>query len=217
MYLFFSVFLLSNVADSWQGSFHRSVMMKSAATEEEYSSLQSRIEELEASVVAKKLELEKLRDLTDDSGKNGYYRLAAQIETFKRTTAGSAERSTERTKATVCRALMPVLEAFEEVDDEGEQRISKTYQQVYQSLIGALAEIGLEPFHAVLGETFDAAKHVSSDPSDAQEDGAKVVVAAEVRPGYRILSTGDIVRPAKCELSVEKAATESDKNEEEGE
>lgn len=162
------------------------------AQTDETSQLRHKIEKLEGQAMTKRLELEKMRDLVDESGKNAYYRLAAQIETFKRTSAGTAERSTERTKATVCRALMPVLAAFEDIDDEGETKISSNYQQVYASLVEALTQIGLEQYHAIPGEGFNPLLH--------EADVTTGIVLREIKNGFRLLSTGDIIRPAKCEV-----------------
>lgn len=161
---------------------------------DEVSDLKATIADLEDRVRSKRNDLEKVRALVDDSGKNGYYRLAAQVETFKRTTKGSAAMSTERTKARVLKALMPVVEALEEMDDEGETKISSNYHQVYVSLMEAMASVGMEEFSPSTGQAFDPTRHLAAN------DATVGTVAAVLRPGYQVRSTGDLVRPAKCEV-----------------
>jgi len=161
-----------------------------APAEDERTVLRRKIDDLDAEVRSKRLELERLRDLTDDSGKNGYYRLAAQAEQFKRTSTGSAAASTERSKVKVFRALLPVLDAIADVDAEGQDKIQSSYQQVYASLNDAMGDLGLVQFDAAVGDAVDASRH---DAGDVKEG----IIAEQVRPGFLIAATGDVVRPAK--------------------
>ena len=160
------------------------------AAVDERDALRERIAELEDTARAKRSELERLVSLTDESGQNGYYRLAAQVEQFKRQTKGSAARSTERTKTTVFKTLVPVLEAIEEMDPEGQTKIQSSFHQVYVSILDAMKNMGLDEFYPQKGEPFDPDRH------DA--DAAAGTVKSVTRPGFLLQSTGDIVRPAKC-------------------
>ncbi|KAJ8607016.1 hypothetical protein CTAYLR_006250 [Chrysophaeum taylorii] len=178
----------------------RRVEVYSEATEvdEVSSSLKERISELEDVVRTKRLAFEDARDAASDAGKSGYLRLAAQIEDYRRASKGSAAMSVERTKVAVFKALLPVVQGFEvALAIDPETPIQKNYAEVYRSLMVALTGSGLDEFHAVVGETFDAARH----EADETPTGPATVLA-ELRPGFKVQATGDIIRPAKCTIEI---------------
>jgi len=164
--------------------------------------LREKIAELENELRTKRTALERAKASVDDAGKNGLYRLAAQVETYKRNNRGSAERSTESRKAEAFRAFTPVLEGFEaaaeEIQpiDEAEIKMQSDFQELYRALMDKFALMGMESFSVEEGTVFNPELHQAVDTVVAENDDRSIVVQ-QLRPGYK-LKSGAIIRPAKC-------------------
>lgn len=128
-------------------------------------------------------------------------RVAADFDNYrKRTTRESAQmldRATER----LVEGLMPVLDTFDaalatEVSSDTEEKLYSGMLSTRDQLLDALKKEGLEVVPTT-GETFDPEIH---EPVGAPEGEGTLVVAQELRRGYRL--KGRVLRAALVSLKV---------------
>lgn len=118
-----------------------------------------------------------------------YLRLYAEFENYKRRIQNEAEIQKKYQSQSVLSDILPTLDNFEralkiEGDDEAFLSLKKGVEMVYNSLISALENNGLERIKAE-GEQFDPNYHqavVQDDNSDF-ESGA---VTEELQTGYKL-------------------------------
>lgn len=145
-----------------------------------------------------------LDELRSARGEAGSYlddlkRVAADFDNYrKRTTRDSAtmlDRATEK----VVQGLMPVLDSFDaalavEPGTETEKQLYAGMLNTREQLLAALEREGLQVIPTV-GEPFDPEVH---EPVGAPEGGGTLVVAEELRRGYRL--RGKVLRAALVAL-----------------
>lgn len=128
-------------------------------------------------------------------------RVAADFDNYRkrsiRDSAGMLDRATEK----VVRGLMPVLDSFDsalgtEPKTETERLLYSGMLNTREQLLTALQAEGLEVIPTV-GEPFDPTVH---EPAGAPTGSGELVVAEELRRGYRL--NGKVLRAALVVLEV---------------
>lgn len=121
-------------------------------------------------------------------------RIAAEFENYRKRSEREREETRQRASQRLVEALLPVLDSFDgafahEPQSPGEELLRKGLTSTYQQLIEILEREGLEPIEAA-GASFDPELHEAV----AGGIGENLVVAAELRRGYRL--RGRVIRPA---------------------
>lgn len=170
------------------------------ATQDDIDDLKAEIEQMESKLYGMRQELYKTRDAADNSGQKGYYRLAAEIENFKAAQDKEAKRQKEKLKAQVIRDVMPVIEGFEELQKleltPGQERIRSSFNAVWDAMMRQFTTLGMETFHITPGEEYDPDAHDAN--IDDIPSVTNIVVDDEIRPGYKLSTTGAVIRKAIC-------------------
>jgi len=165
------------------------------------------------SKISRGLRLSRTKDAASDAGQKGMYRLAAEIETYKRNSATSTTATTNAAKRDVMRAFEKMLTAFEEIGaslapaDEGETKLAGDFEKVYVEFMEKFTKFGMSPFEPAAGDNFDKVKHEVVESVDG--DGDVDTVLESKRRGYQTAS-GDVVRKARCTVSKARAAAATD-------
>lgn len=121
-------------------------------------------------------------------------RIAAEFENYRKRSEREREETRQRASQRLVEALLPVLDSFDgafahEPQSPGEELLRKGLTSTYQQLMEILEREGLEPIEAA-GASFDPELHEAV----AGGIGENLVVAAELRRGYRL--RGRVIRPA---------------------
>ncbi|HEX6947911.1 MAG TPA: nucleotide exchange factor GrpE [Acidimicrobiia bacterium] len=122
-------------------------------------------------------------------------RVAADFDNYRKRTAKESATVLDRAAERVVERILPVLDTFDaavkvDTKTEGEKGILAGMINTREQLLKALAEEGLEVIPTV-GEPFDPNLH---EPVGAPEGSSKLVVAEELRRGYRL--RGRVIRAA---------------------
>lgn len=126
-------------------------------------------------------------------------RVAADFDNYRKRAQKDLSASTHRATEQLVRQLMPVLDTFDaalgtEPTTDAERRMYSGMLNTRQQLLGALEGGGLEVIPTV-GEAFDPEVH---EPAGAPEGAGSLVVADELRRGYRL--NGKVLRAALVSL-----------------
>jgi len=130
-------------------------------------------------------------------------RLQTDLENFKARYANQTLEAQLDSKIELVKSFLPVLDNFDRarslVAPEGEEQaaVNAEYESMHATLMGALAEIGVEKIETV-GTEFDYNIHMAIQqvPSDEYDEG---IVAEELQPGYSC--GGKLVRAAYVMVS----------------
>ena len=123
----------------------------------------------------------------------GYVRLYADFDNFRRRTQREKEEQSLREKKKFILEILPVVDNFEraqqqvKLETERERELHNSYQSVYRLLVESLKKMGVSRMKAV-GQPFDPNLHeaIARQPSDQPED----TVLVEYQAGYKL---GDVV------------------------
>lgn len=131
-----------------------------------------------------------------DSYLDDLQRVAADFENYRKRAAREREETIARASERLVRALLPVLDSFDQAfaqqpQSAGEEQILAGVRGTYQQMMDILAREGLEMVPG-LGEDFDPNVHDATAVSGAGE--GRLVVVEELRRGY--LLKGRLLRPA---------------------
>jgi molecular chaperone GrpE len=126
-------------------------------------------------------------------------RVAADFDNYRKRSTREGAAMLDRATEKVVQSLMPVLDTFDAAlaarpGSEGEQQLYSGMLNTREQLMTSLKELGLEVI-ATLGEPFDPEIH---EPVGAPEGNGQLIVADELRRGYRL--NGKVVRAALVTL-----------------
>jgi molecular chaperone GrpE len=130
-------------------------------------------------------------------------RVAADFDNYRKRTTKEAAVMLDRATEKVVRGLMPVLDSFDaalavEPRTETEQKLYAGMLNTRAQLLDALTGEGLEVIPTI-GEVFDPEVH---EPAGAPDGDGTLVVAQELRRGYRL--RGKVLRAALVTLEVSR-------------
>lgn len=128
-------------------------------------------------------------------------RVAADFDNYRKRSTREAATMLDRATEKVVQSLMPVLDTFDAAlgappGTEAEQQLYSGMLNTREQLMSSLKELGLEVI-ATLGEPFDPEVH---EPVGAPEGNGQLIVADELRRGYRL--NGKVLRAALVTLEV---------------
>ena len=188
--------------------------------EDPNAEIKAEIAQLEAQLKEKRLELSRANGAAAEASEAGYYRIVADVSTYKKNAAKQQESVAEVAKADAVRIFDKVLLAFEEAraeppSDDDEAKVHSDFELISSGLLEQFKLLGLEEFEASAGDAYEPWRHEAVESRPSEKDVAEV--AECITGGYRLKSTGAVVRKAKCvvDLAKEKEESEEEESEEE--
>ena len=187
--------------------------------EDPNAEVKAEIAQLEAQLKEKRLELSRANGAAAEASEAGYYRIVADVSTYKKNAAKQQESVAEVAKADAFRIFDKVLLAFEEAraeppNDEDEAKVHSDFELISSGLLEQFKLLGLEEFEASAGDAYEPWRHEAVESRPSEKEAAEV--AECLTGGYRLTSTGAVVRKAKCvvDLAKEKEASDEEESEE---
>ncbi|UXV36393.1 nucleotide exchange factor GrpE [Staphylococcus simulans] len=146
-------------------------------------------------------EIQQLKDELKEQEEK-YLRLYAEFENYKRRIQKENQTLKTYQAQSVLTDILPTIDNIEralqiEGEDESFKSLQKGVQMVYESLLRALEENGLEKIEA-LGQQFDPNFHqaVMQDSDDSYESGE---VTQELQTGYKLKER--VLRPSMVKVN----------------
>ena len=188
--------------------------------EDPNAEIKAEIATLEAQLKEKRLELSRANGAAAEASEAGYYRIVADVSTYKKNAAKQQESVAEVAKADAFRIFDKVLLAFEEArseppSDDDEAKVHSDFELISSGLLEQFKLLGLEEFEASAGDAYEPWRHEAVESRPSEKEAAEV--AECLTGGYRLTSTGAVVRKAKCVVDLAKEKEESSEDEEESE
>jgi len=155
----------------------------------------------EESVDVKRLQAELVEQKAKaEENFNRLLRLQADFDNFRKRTAKEKEDYYQYAAASVCEALLPVLDNFQlalAAKDQDPAKVVEGVAMIFRQLQDVLQKEGLMPVVAV-GEQFDPTLHeaIMQEITDAYADNT---VTAELRQGYYLKDK--LLRPALVKVA----------------
>ena len=186
--------------------------------EDPNAEIKAEIAQLEAQLKEKRLELSRANGAAAEASEAGYYRIVADVSTYKKNAAKQQESVAEVAKADAFRIFDKVLLAFEEArseppNDDDEAKVHSDFELISSGLLEQFKLLGLEEFEASAGDAYEPWRHEAIESRPSEKDAAEV--AECITGGYRLKSTGAVVRKAKCVVDLAKEKEESEEEESE--
>ena len=186
--------------------------------EDPNAEIKAEIAQLEAQLKEKRLELSRANGAAAEASEAGYYRIVADVSTYKKNAAKQQESVAEVAKADAFRIFDKVLLAFEEAraeppSDDDEAKVHSDFELISSGLLEQFKLLGLEEFEASAGDAYEPWRHEAVESRPSEKDVAEV--AECITGGYRLKSTGAVVRKAKCVVDLAKEKEESEEEESE--
>ena len=191
-----------------------------AEAEDPNAEVKAEIATLEAQLKEKRLELSRANGAAAEASEAGYYRIVADVSTYKKNAAKQQESVAEVAKADAFRIFDKVLLAFEEAraeppNDDDEAKVHSDFELISSGLLEQFKLLGLEEFEASAGDAYEPWRHEAVESRPSEKEAAEV--AECITGGYRLKSTGAVVRKAKCVVDLAKEKEEADEESEEDE
>ena len=188
--------------------------------EDPNAEVKAEIAQLEAQLKEKRLELSRANGAAAEASEAGYYRIVADVSTYKKNAAKQQESVAEVAKADAFRIFDKVLLAFEEArseppNDDDEAKVHSDFELISSGLLEQFKLLGLEEFEASAGDAYEPWRHEAIESRPSEKEAAEV--AECITGGYRLKSTGAVVRKAKCVVDLAKEKEEADEESEEDE
>ena len=188
--------------------------------EDPNAEIKAEIAQLEAQLKEKRLELSRANGAAAEASEAGYYRIVADVSTYKKNAAKQQESVAEVAKADAFRIFDKVLLAFEEArseppNDDDEAKVHSDFELISSGLLEQFKLLGLEEFEASAGDAYEPWRHEAVESRPSEKEAAEV--AECITGGYRLKSTGAVVRKAKCVVDLAKEKEEADEESEEDE
>ena len=189
-----------------------------AEAEDPNAEVKAEIAQLEAQLKEKRLELSRANGAAAEASEAGYYRIVADVSTYKKNAAKQQESVAEVAKADAFRIFDKVLLAFEEArseppSDDDEAKVHSDFELISSGLLEQFKLLGLEEFEAAAGDAYEPWRHDAVESRPSEKEVAEV--AECLTGGYRLKSTGAVVRKAKCVVDLAKEKEESEEEESE--
>jgi molecular chaperone GrpE (heat shock protein) len=153
-------------------------------------------------------------------------RLAAEVDTWKRTRGSAGKETDNRAKADVVAKLMPVYyklgEVKESLEGSGDDEVvkaAKSYGALRGNLMAKFAELKMTEMHGAVGQKVSSGRHEAVSYEVATDEFPAGTIVSEVETGYDI--GGNVVVRAKVveskaeEAEVEEVPEEEAEGEEE--
>lgn len=131
---------------------------------------------------------------------NRLLRLQADFENYRRRTTREREDFAKYASASLCEALLPVLDNFQlalEAKGQDPAKVVEGVEMIYRQLLDVLQREGLTPVEAE-GEQFDPNKHEAA-MQECTGDYPDNTVIAELRRGYYLKDK--LLRPAMVKVA----------------
>ena len=119
--------------------------------EQAKAALKAELKDLEAALAKKRNELTEAQDRLKTVGKEGYMRLAAEVETYKRRRADGLTYVREEAAKEAMEQLLPVLDLMEELEvkyagvaDEASMKVLNGYKNLQQVFVGKAERLGIK-------------------------------------------------------------------------
>ena len=101
-----------------------------------------------------------------EASEAGYYRIVADVSTYKKNAAKQQESVAEVAKADAFRIFDKVLLAFEEAraeppSDDDEAKVHSDFELISSGLLEQFKLLGLEEFEASAGDAYEPWRHLS--------------------------------------------------------
>jgi molecular chaperone GrpE (heat shock protein) len=193
--------------------------LKGEVEDDANAELKAEITALDAQLKEKRLELSRANGAAAEASQAGYYRIVADVQTYKKNADKQRESVTEVAKADAFKAFDKVLLVFDEArsaatSDEDEAKVHADFATISSALLEQFKVMGLEEFEAAAGDAYEPWRHDAVESRPSENEAA--LVAETLSGGYRLASTGAVVRKAKCvvDLAAEKEAAEEKAEEE---
>lgn len=146
----------------------------------------------------------------------GYVRLYADFDNFRRRTQREKEEQSLREKKKFVLEILPVVDNFEraqqqvKLETDRERELHNSYQSVYRLLVESLKKMGVSRMKAV-GQPFDPNLHeaIARQPSDQPEDTVLVEYQAGYKLGDAVIRHAMVMVAAEGEGIVPTAETDS--------
>ena len=186
--------------------------------EDPNAEIKAEIAQLEAQLKEKRLELSRANGAAAEASEAGYYRIVADVSTYKKNAAKQQESVAEVAKADAFRIFDKVLLAFEEAraeppSDDDEAKVHSDFELISSGLLEQFKLLGLEEFEASAGDAYEPWRHEAVESRPSEKEAAEV--AECITGGYRLKSTGAVVRKAKCVVDLAKEKEESEEESDE--
>ncbi len=144
--------------------------------------------------------------LEDQTGalKDQYLRLNADFDNFKKRTIKEKEQLATNAKSRVFEAMLPALDNFDlakanlKTENEGEEKIAKSYEGLVDGLMTILSAQGLSTVAGV-GSPFDPNFHEAIMREESEEH-PEDTISEEFRKGYK-MGEDQLVRAAMVKVS----------------
>merc|ERR1712146_537097 len=189
---------------------------------------------LDKEVTAKKREISSQKDKVVEAGKTGYLRLAANVENYKRRIKESKKDNEGAAMLAVTKAFFgtkdddeaSVMEMFRDgltalpVSDgeekEAESKLHESYQALYRDMLDKFTKFGLQEYHAVVGENYDASVHektgeIEVGGAETENDLIPGTITEEMASGLKM--PHGVVRRAKVVVAVAAPSTAESEDE----
>jgi len=163
-------------------------------TEEEVdplAELKAEVQSFEDQAKRARQRLATAQDKLQDSGKLGYTRMAAKVDSYKRQMAEKRKDEAGFAQLSVFSDFGELIESLEAAPrdfpatDEGEQKIHDSYQALFKDMMLTMQKQGLEEFHAVLGEKYSEELHHIVHEVQVDDEEKVDTVVEEVARGLR--------------------------------
>jgi len=119
--------------------------------EQAKAALKAELKDLEGALAKKRNELTEAQDRLKTVGREGYMRLAAEVETYKRRRADGLTYVREEAAKEAMKQLLPVLDLMEEleikfagVSDEAAVKVLNGYRNLQQVFVGKAERLGIK-------------------------------------------------------------------------
>ena len=97
--------------------------------------------------------------------------------------------------------------------DDDEAKVHSDFELISSGLLEQFKLLGLEEFEASAGDAYEPWRHEAVESRPSEKEAAEV--AECITGGYRLKSTGAVVRKAKCVVDLAKEKEEADEEESE--
>jgi len=134
-----------------EGAVEEEEVKELSPEEQAKAALKAELKDLEGALAKKRNELTEAQDRLKTVGKEGYMRLAAEVETYKRRRADGLTYVREEAAKEAMKQLLPVLDLVEElevkyagVSDEAALKVLNGYRNLQQVFVGKAERLGIK-------------------------------------------------------------------------
>ena len=158
--------------------------------EDPNAEVKAEIAQLEAQLKEKRLELSRANGAAAEASEAGYYRIVADVSTYKKNAAKQQESVAEVAKADAFRIFDKVLLAFEEArseppNDDDEAKVHSDFELISSGLLEQFKLLGLEEFEASAGDAYEPWRHEAVESRPSEKEAAELSQTPETMTKVR--------------------------------